>query len=474
MDQQDSGYSVLIAGSKHSAERIAEPIAFRNDVGIRRCTVNALSSRQVKNNPPNLLLCECSGFENTYPHVLDFLADQPTVPVFIITAAPNYADAVQYLKMGVSEYIALPPDQSLLVDLLDSSIEEWKSSRLRKSFNDRRKKSFDFGNIIGTSPQMQNVIDRSRKLLSNPNITVLVLGETGTGKELLAKAIHFSSINSSQPFVEIACSSIPESLLESELFGHVKGAFTDAKNDKIGLFELAGKGTIFLDEIGDISPVIQSKLLNALEEKKIRRLGGIDDIPVEARIITATSKDLHGMVKRGEMRKDLYYRLAVFSLEMPPLRDRSGDIPILANHFLQEFARQNEKAINGFTPKALEKLEKEHWEGNVRELKHVIERAVLLSNSKFLDEDDLEMITTAGTDLQQETNLTSESEKMQTDGHVVISVPLVDATLSHIEKSLIKVVLQQVQGNKRKASKILKISRPRLDRIIKNDPHFFQ
>jgi DNA-binding NtrC family response regulator len=477
MDDQGKKFSVIIAASKNIFERIKEMMSYRTDVTVHLFSLPSLSSRLLKTVAPNLVISEYKDTDlvNTQRYLSDIVSGHPHLPIFVVTPTPDHAEAVKFLKIGVQEYFAFPKEQSNLYTLMESKIDEWKSMRARKSFHHDRKRSYNFQNIIGGSIQLQNVIARSRKLLSNPNITVLIQGETGTGKELMAKAIHYNSRNSDQPFVEIACSSIPESLLESELFGHEKGAFTDAKNEKIGLFELAGKGTIFLDEIGDISPVIQSKLLNVLEEKKIRRLGGIEDIPVHARIITATSKDMQDMVKRGTMRKDLYYRLAVFSLDLPPLRERRGDIPQLAKHFLHDFVKENDKQIRGFTPKALAKLAKEPWEGNIRELKHVIERAVLLSSNDRIDEDDLEMISKTEIFSQNANGESGNDKSVQLSGDIItISLPLDEASFSSVEKKLVKEVLIQMRGNKKKASEILKISRPRLHRLMNDDPSFFK
>ncbi len=473
MTEQDPKFIFFISVSKAVAGRVKQLLSHRDDVVIKTGSVSSLSSRSsgpLKTTPPHLLLCECKegDVESLIQHTGEIRSRFPQIKIVVISSAPHHADAVRLMKSGVDEYLAYPDDQSVLFELIDAAIEDWVSKQTRKAFQSERKKSFDFQNIVGNSPQLHNMIERSRKLLNNTNITVLIQGETGTGKELMAKAIHYNSQNASHPFVEISCSSIPETLLESELFGHEKGAFTDAKNQKIGLFELAGNGTIFLDEIGDITSITQSKLLNVLEEKKIRRLGGIVDIPVHARIITATSKDLLSMVKHGTMRKDLYYRLAVFSLDIPPLRNRTGDILLLAEHFLQEFAKDNEKEIDGFTPRALEKLTSERWEGNVRELKHTIERAVLLTNNSRLDEEDLEILSTSRQDESADTTVT------QSDSGITISLPLEQATLVQVEKEFVRAVLASAGGNKKKASEILNISRPRLDRIIQEDPAFFR
>ena len=477
MAGQGPKFSIMISSSKSTLERIERIIAFREEITIQFSPLHLLLSRPSSNFAPNLLICEkrATEGENELRSVTEILSRYPLLPIFIVTSKPDHAEAVKFLKTGVQEYLALPEEQSKLYELMESRIAEWRSVRTGKSFHEEQTKSYDFQSIVGTSTQMQGVIARSRKLLSNTNITVLIQGETGTGKELFAKAIHYNSPNSDQPFIEIACSSIPDTLLESELFGHEKGAYTDAKNQKIGLFELAGKGTIFLDEIGDISPLIQSKLLNALEERRIRRLGGIEDIPVHARIVTATSKDLESMVRNGTMRKDLYYRLAVFSLTLPPLRERMGDIPLLAKHFLRGFARENGKQIKGFSRSALKKLASAYWEGNVRELKHSIERAVLLSNSKTIDEDDLEMVSNSACfSRPNDDAVNTDNGPHASNPDITISLLLADASLSRVEKELVREVLGRMRGNKKRAAGILKISRPRLDRLINDDPEFFR
>jgi DNA-binding NtrC family response regulator len=473
---QSPKFSVVIAASSGIAGRIRDTMSFRNDVVFHTNSLHSLNPRILRTIAPDLLLCEYGNGddEKTYRLLADLRSRNPLLQIFVITQTPDHKTAVTLLKLGVAEYLALPTEQNTMYERIESAVDEWTSKRARKSFHHDRRKSYDFQNIIGHSPQLQNVINRSRKLLDNPNITVLIQGETGTGKELMAKAIHYNSRNSNEPFVEIACSSIPENLLESELFGHEKGAFTDAKNQKIGLFEVAGKGTIFLDEIGDISPVIQSKLLNVLEEKKIRRLGGIEDISIHARIITATSKDMLHMVRHGSMRKDLYYRLAVFAIELPPLRERMGDIPQLAAHFLHDFAKENSKDIRGFTPQAIEKLSKGMWEGNVRELKHVIERAVLLSSNEMLDVDDLEMMPCS--DILARKGIGESVDGIVPDhsaNDITISLPMTDASFSQVEKELVRAVLKKMRGNKKRASEVLKISRPRLDRLLSDDPQFF-
>ncbi|HTR81416.1 MAG TPA: sigma-54 dependent transcriptional regulator [Bacteroidota bacterium] len=476
MSKENEIFLIAVASSKSVGEQVKKLATAHKGASVQNLSPSSLSSDAFAGAMYQLLVCESKehGEDDLLASLVELRRRFPRLPVAVVTSAPHHGEAVKFLRAGVQEYLSFPEEQTKLFEFIESSIRDWRSVNARKSFVKEKSKNYDFQNIIGSSPKLQQVLTRSRKLLGNPNITVLIGGETGTGKELLAKAIHYGSSNSTEPFVEISCSSIPDSLLESELFGYEKGAFTDAKNQKKGLLEIAGKGTIFLDEIGDTSPVIQSKLLNVLEEKKIRRLGGIEDIPVHARIIAATSKDLSSMMKSGTMRKDLFYRLAVFALELPPLRERAGDIPILAEHFFRHFEKENGKHIRGFTPEAMEKLSKGRWDGNVRELKHAIERAVLLSTTSRIAADDIEMtLPPEDVPLRREGDASLPHSSESSDGAIVISFSPEDASLSRVEKELVKEILRHVKGNKKKASSLLKISRPRLDRIIKSDPEFF-
>jgi transcriptional regulator with GAF, ATPase, and Fis domain len=313
------------------------------------------------------------------------------------------------------------------------------------------------------------MLGRARKVIEKTSLTVLITGETGTGKELLARAIHYNSKNGEGPFVDIACSALPEHLLESELFGYEKGAFTDARERKVGLFELAGSGSLFLDEIGDISPAIQSKLLKVIEGRTMRRLGGLSDIPVKARIIAATSADLDAKMKAGMFRADLYHRLKIIPLNMPPLRERKDDIPLLAASFIGLFNRLYNKSIAGITPGALQLLSEQEWEGNIRELKHCVERAVLLEEHDWLSESDFDFSPKQRPQQPAPQKGMKEAPADPIRQPIVLSIPLEEASLDDVERRLAVRVLEYVRGNKSKAAYILRISRPRLDRILKND-----
>jgi transcriptional regulator with GAF, ATPase, and Fis domain len=306
---------------------------------------------------------------------------------------------------------------------------------------------------------LQQVLAMVAKIIQRQWITVLVRGETGTGKELIARTIHYNSSTQTQPFVEINCSTIPEPLLEAELFGYEKGAFTDAKSRKKGLFELAENGTLFLDEIGEISLAVQVKLLKAIEEKTIRRLGGTEDIQIKTRIIAATNRDLQAAMQENLFRQDLYYRLNVLTLQLPPLRERGDDVLVLARHFLSRFAEEYGSALTGFTSEAEALLKSYHWPGNVRELKHTLERVVLLAGGNIATDKAIAEAIESDTPM-----LLAKSRDLT---NVTIEIPPAGISLDEAQKQLIEKVFEQTGWHKRRTCKALKISRPRLDRIIK-------
>ena len=315
-------------------------------------------------------------------------AQQPKIEVIIITAYASIPTAITAMKEGAYDYIEKPfcPERAeLLVEKLvehQELVEENLS--LRQKLEDR----YRFENIIAKSSKMQRLIELI-KVVGKSNATVLITGESGTGKELVARAIHSQSHRRNKPFVAVSCAALPESLLESELFGHEKGSFTGAYAQKKGKFEFANGGTIFLDEVGEMSANIQVHLLRVLEEKEFTRVGGNEPIRVDLRVISATNKDLRKAIEKQEFREDLYYRLNVVNVELPPLRERKEDIPLLAEHFLNKFAMENKKEISGFSPEAMELVLGYDWPGNVRELENAIERAVILAKSSIITIADL-------------------------------------------------------------------------------------
>ncbi|KAA0228814.1 sigma-54 dependent transcriptional regulator [bacterium] len=315
--------------------------------------------------------------------------EEPRIPVVMMSAHGTIEKAVKSMKLGAYDFIQKPfPSDRLLVTVrnaLTTSSLKQEIDSLRSELKDR----FQFKNIIGQSGVMQEVFRALEKVV-NSNVTVLIQGESGTGKELIARAIHYHNPQrSNKPFVAVNCSALPESLLESELFGHEKGAFTGATGKRIGKFEVASGGSIFLDEIGLMTPATQAKMLRILQEREFERVGGNELVKVDVRVISATNKDLEEAVRTNEFREDLFYRISVFPIKLPPLRDRREDIPLLAAHFIDKFARQESKEVEGIAPDALELLMAYNWPGNVRELENAIERAVVLSSTREITPKDL-------------------------------------------------------------------------------------
>ncbi len=404
-------------------------------------------------------------FDNAKIDVLNFLDNlhgaigQPQQPKIIgLTEKNPLKLVIESVKMGVNDVINIQQEPHKLQQQLCGLYPQQQARIQGDDLYQTQKGQFDFSEMIGESPEMQRVYKILSKIIRRKWVTVLISGETGTGKELIARTIHFNNFDQYQPFVEINCNALPENLLESELFGYEKGAFTDAKHLKKGLFELANNGTLFLDEIGDISQMVQAKLLKAIEEKKIRRLGGMQDIQVKTRIITATNRDLKTAMSDGNFRSDLYYRLNVIAIHLPPLRERGDDIILLANKFLNHFAAEYESPAQHFSPEALLFLRSYHWPGNVRELKHAVERMVLLGDDKTISRE--AMLET----IDSETPLITSGHPQ--NGKIQVEIPESGMSLDEGEKVIIRGVLESTGWNKRKTCRILKISRPRLDRKI--------
>src|SRR5574341_391202 len=311
----------------------------------------------------------------------------PELPVIIITAYSTVDTAVEAMKLGAYDYVAKPFNKDELAITVKRALE---ASTLRREVADHvreQKARYGIHTLIGRSGAMQDIVGLIRKVSGSQATTVLLRGESGTGKDVIAKAIHYESGRADKPFMNITCTALQDTLLESELFGHEKGSFTDAKSQKKGLFELAHGGTAFLDEIGDMSPTLQSKLLRALEERAFRRIGGTQDIKVDVRVIAATNRQLEKAIEEKKFREDLYYRLNVITIEVPPLRERREDVPLLVEHFLKHYAREFRKPTIDVSGEALQKLQGYDWPGNVRELKNVIERAVLLGSGAVIAAD---------------------------------------------------------------------------------------
>jgi len=311
--------------------------------------------------------------------------------------------------------------------------------------------------LIGKSPAINKVVTTAQKIANNSSLTTLITGESGTGKEVIARLIHSASTSVKQPFVDINCGAIPENLLESELFGYEKGAFTGANNRKQGLFELANGGTIFLDEIGNIPTNIQAKLLKVVESKRFRRINGLEEIKVSTRIIAATNVNLEEAVRDGNFREDLYYRLNVYQINLPPLRERGGDSVILAQHFIESFNQEYDRTIQGLAPSAKEFIQNYYWPGNIRELKNAIERAVLVESEEWVEADDLSV----DSEQAKPSARVNDTPKVTTVdlNFSDFEIPDEGIPLEEIERNIILSALEKADGNISKAARLLRINR---------------
>ena len=362
--------------------------------------------------------------------------------VIVMTAYGTVEDAVAAMKQGAYDFITKPFDTEHLCVLVNRALENRRlvaeNTLLRQELMD----GHGFANIIGSSDKMRELSALIKKV-SDSDASVLLHGESGTGKELFAKAIHSLSVRKDRPFVAINCAAIPNELLENELFGSEKGAFTGAATRKMGKFEVADTGTIFLDEIGDMDFSLQAKLLRVLQEKSFERLGGTKPIEVDVRVVAASNMDLNDLIKAKQFREDLYYRLSVFPLEIPPLRERASDVRALTEHFIEKYCSEMKKKTKSLTREAIELLEKYHWPGNVRELENAIERAIILAEGKKITPDHLAIRLRSSAEIQ----LRDGAGLKEIGAHAQMQA----------ERGTIIRILKEVRGNKRKAASILKI-----------------
>ena len=374
----------------------------------------------------------------------------PQTIVVMITAHGTIEKAVEAMKLGVHDFIAKP----FSLDELILKLQNISSFQCLKEENvylrQQLEKKYHFGNLIGKSHKMQEIYELI-KTVSQTDSTVLIQGESGTGKELVANAIHFNSRRKNDPFIKVSCAALSETILESELFGHEKGAFTGAIQRKLGRFELANKGTLFLDEIGDISPTVQVKLLRVLQEREFERVGGTKTVHVDVRIISATKYDMDE-IKTERLREDLYYRLNTITIQLPCLLERKEDIPLLAKYFFNEFRGRTSKSILGFTEGALDLLEQYEWPGNIRELKNVVERAVAICRTEKLQI----------ADLPQEIREIRLKKKL-----IQHEIETLNNVLKAVEKEYLQKILRITQGRKAEAADLLGISRKTLWEKIK-------
>jgi DNA-binding NtrC family response regulator len=363
------------------------------------------------------------------------------IPVVVMTAYGTVETAVDAMKAGASDYVLKPFSLEEIKLIVRKELQVHRLIEENRSLREALGQRYEFGNIVARSVAMQEVLAVVARVAPT-NSTVLLGGESGVGKDLIARAIHQHSRRASGPFVKINCTAIPENLLESELFGYEKGAFTGATTSKPGKFELADKGTVFLDEVGDVPGTIQVKLLGVLQERRFERLGSTKTLTIDVRLVAATNRDLRAALEQGTFREDLYYRLNVVPISIPPLRDHKEDIPYLVDYFIERFSQESRKPIRGISPEALEQLMQFHWPGNVRELENIIERAVAFSSSDVLQADDIRL----------------DISPYKPSGAILPFLPE-GMTLEQWEDEMIREALRRANQNKSQAARLLGLSR---------------
>ena len=395
------------------------------------------------------VIVSAGGVEAEAAARLASLSAQTRAPIVVAGAVADHRLAISLIRAGAADYIALPGELESLRDWVRSRAQAVRSAASAEALRDYEREQYDFSRLRGESEGLRNALARAARIIGHSHATVLITGETGTGKELLAQAIHYNGPRASRPIIEVNCTALPPNLLEAELFGYERGAFTGATAAKPGLFEAADGGTLFLDEIGDLSLELQAKLLRAIEHREVRRLGSIRSVSVDVRIIAATNVDLSGAVAAGRFREDLYYRLNVVPIHLPPLRERGSDVLVLADAFAQELAQLYGMPAPSLDPAVRDVLLSHSWRGNVRELRNAIERALLLGNGTIRAQDLLP----------------------HTDGTAVLDsrIPF-PARMDDIERTAARAMVERLNGNKTAAASALGISRSRLYRLLAEEP----
>ncbi|GAB4257996.1 MAG: sigma-54 dependent transcriptional regulator [Deferrisomatales bacterium] len=390
----------------------------------------------------------------------EFKAAQPELLVIMMTAYGSVESAVEAMRLGAYDYVNKPFKSREIEVIVRLALEAGHLKQEVKELREEALGPFGLTSIVGRDPSMQKVFSMVKKVAQNPDVTVLIQGESGTGKEMVARAIHAESSRAERAFVGINCAAIPGTLLESELFGYEKGAFTDAKSRKIGLIEKAEGGTLFLDEIGDMDVQLQAKLLRVLEERTVRRVGGLDLVPVDVRVIAATNQDLEEKLRAGTFREDLYYRLKIISIPLPPLRERRSDILPLAQHFVQEANRRFHQNVQGFTREAERLLLEYPWPGNVRELKNTVERILILEDAEWVAPEHLPPEILKG-------RAAEEGGVWIPQEPEILRGIAFDAVVDEVARHLIREALRLAGGNKAQAARLLSMDRGTLRYQIK-------
>ena len=415
---------------------------------------------------PDLVLLDVRMPDLTGIEVLDELKKSDEArAVIMITADPQLDDVKAALKLGAYDFVGKPIEFEALRVAIKNALEATNLRSQVQALRGEVKRSVGYDSVVSVSPKMTELMNFVKKVADCEATTILIQGEIGTGKDLIAKAIHYESSRHEKPFVAINCSAIPETLMEAELFGHEKGAFTDAKQMKKGLFEAADGGTLFLDEIGELTPLLQAKLLRVLEDQVIRRVGGIRDMQVDVRVIAASNRDLEKAVREGQFRQDLYYRLAIIAIFIPPLRDRKEDILPLVSFFIERYNRRFRKSVRGITDETRNLILSHNWPGNVRELKNSIERGMILEDEPFLRPVYLPFSVgeSGGRTLFERTSPVDGGRALPNGRSLPrLYIPEGGTSLEEMEHTMVELAMSQANGNQTNAAKLLDISRDAL------------
>jgi len=440
---------ILVVDDDMAHRTMLKALLGRWNYDITEADDGSTAIEKVKERSFDLILMDIRMVKVSGIEALDKIkAYNPSIPIIIMTAYSSLETAIETLKKGAYDYLTKPLDFDKLKITIYRAMEHIRLKEENQMLRETLGRQFDRQHIIGQSPAMAKLLETVAQVAPS-EATVMIRGESGTGKELIAGAIHFNSPRKDGPFVKINCAAITETLLESEMFGHEKGAFTGADRRKEGRFVQANGGSLFLDEVSEMPLTMQAKLLRVIQEREIVRVGGEKVISTDVRLITATNKNLKEMIQAKTFREDLFYRLNVVELTIPPLRERQEDIPLLAHHFLKYFAEKNHKVVKGFSPAAMDSLIRSEWHGNVRELMNAMERAVVLSRSEYLDIEDFPMIAKPA------------------ESPVNVSDKTAPAPLDEVEKDAILKMLSVVGGNKSEAARQLGITRKTLREKLK-------
>ena len=448
-------FSILVVDDDDAHRTMLRTLVGGWGYRIHEADDGTVATEKVREQSYDLVLMDVRMVQMSGLEALEIIKSyNPAIPIIIMTAYSSVDTAVEALKRGAHDYLTKPLDFEKLKITIERAMEHTRLKEENRLLKESLGRHFDRQNIIGQSPAMIHLLETVAQVAPS-EATVLITGESGAGKELIAGAIHYNSLRKDGPFVKLNCAAITETLLESELFGHEKGAFTGADRRKEGRFYQAHGGSLFLDEVSEMSLTMQVKLLRVLQERELTRVGGERTLQVDVRVLAATNKNLADLIGQGEFREDLYYRLNVVDMEVPSLQKRREDVPLLALHFLEKFSAKNRKDIKGFTPQALDSLIRYDWPGNVRELMNAVERAVVLSRSDYLSNKDFPIIISGEI---EKSEAASDTAQIKING---------DQPLEEVEKATILKTLDAAGGNKSEAARRLGITRKTLHKKLK-------